>query len=77
VTGPGCSAEAVTGATTGETTAATAAMTGVTGGTTGVTGGTTGKTVAAAGRGYSGNRDWAIKPSRVPAALGLGAWSSS
>jgi hypothetical protein len=60
VTGRGCSAEAATGATIGETTAVTGGTTGVTGamtgGTTGVTGAMTGKTVAAAGPGYSGDR---------------------
>lgn len=48
--GPAFSAEAATGAMTGETT-------GATGVTTGATGVTTGKTVAATGPGYSGGRE--------------------
>ena len=60
MTGRACSAEAATGAMTGETTGATGTMTGATGAMTakmtGATGVTTGKTGATAGQGSSGDR---------------------
>jgi hypothetical protein len=77
VTGRGCSAEAVTGEMTGETTAATGEMTGATGAMTGKTtaaaGAMTGKTGVAAGLGCSGSPS--ARRSSVPVAPSSGfAW---